>query len=155
MSHDIRTPLNGIIGMTQIAMKMKDIAEIENCLAKVDSSSRFLLGLVNDILDMSKAESNEMELHTEPYTIEEYREYIDSVIRPLCNEKGQHLVVDAAGIIEDQIPLADKLRINQILFNLLSNAVKYTPEGGNIKYIIKSRRLSGDRVRISHAGVLH
>ncbi|MCI2062405.1 MAG: PocR ligand-binding domain-containing protein [Eubacteriaceae bacterium] len=150
MSHDIRTPLNGIIGMTQIAMKRQDPAEIDDCLTKIDSSSRFLLGLVNDILDMSKAESNEMELHPEPYTISEYKEYIDSVIRPLCNEKGQNLIVDADGIIEERIPLADKLRINQILFNLLSNAVKYTPEGGNIRYIIKSRRLPGDRVRISH-----
>lgn len=86
MSHDIRTPLNGIIGMTLLPGKRR-MHEIAECLDKIDTSSRFLLGLVNEVLDMSKAESGKMELHPEPYYVGDFRSYIDAVIRPLCDEK--------------------------------------------------------------------
>jgi len=141
MSHDIRTPLNGIIGMVYLAKKENNPPKTSDCLEKIDTSSKFLLGLINDILDMSKAESNRIELHPEPYTSEEFYSYIDSVFRPLCEEKNQRFVVEAVPV-KGLIPVMDKLRINQVVFNLLSNAVKYTPEGGTITYRMFFRRLN-------------
>ena len=133
MSHDIRTPLNGIIGMSYIAAGQPNPPATADCLAKIDTSSKFLLGLINDILDMSKAESNRIELHPEPYPVAEFKQYMDAVIRPLCLEKGQKLTI-TVDMPAGQVPVQDKLRINQIVFNLLSNAVKYTPENGTITY---------------------
>ena len=133
MSHDIRTPLNGIIGMTYIAQEQPNPERTADCLSKIDTSSKFLLSLINDILDLTKAESDKIELHPEPYPPEEFYGYLDAVFQPQCIGKRQTLIVDKhppAGFY----PLFDKLRINQVLFNLLSNAVKYTPEGGTITY---------------------
>ena len=148
MSHDIRTPLNGIIGMTYIAKKQENPPETGKCLTKIDTSSRFLLGLVNDILDMSKAESGKMELHPEPYYVEDFKSYIDSVIQPLCDGKNQSLVFENH-ILGDAVPELDVLRMNQIFFNLLSNAVKYTPEGGKIRILVSEKRLSERRMCIT------
>ena len=150
MSHDIRTPLNGIIGMTYLAKEQENSARTADCLEKIDRSSRFLLGLINDVLDMSRAESGQIELNPEPYPLEEFNGYLDAVIRPLCREKGQKFVLDEQLAIRDSVPIADKLRCNQIIFNLLSNAVKYTPEDGTITYRIGGRRLGSGRVRIDH-----
>ncbi len=147
MSHDIRTPLNGIIGMTHIAREKKDVHEIAECLDKIDTSSRFLLGLVNEVLDMSKAESGKMELHPEPYYVGDFRSYIDAVIRPLCDEKNQKLIFEAH-IPEHIVPLMDILRTNQIYFNLLSNAVKYTQEGGEIRVVVNGSLMPDRKERI-------
>ena len=149
MSHDIRTPLNGIIGMTYLAKEQSNPPRTADCLAKIDTSSRFLMGLINDVLDMSRAESNRIELHEEPYPIAEFNEYLDAVIRPLCRERGQSFVLDENGVT-DAVPIADKLRMNQIIFNLLSNAVKFTPEGGTITYRIRGRMTGPDRCEIQH-----
>ena len=131
MSHDIRTPLNGIIGMTYLAKKETDPKKCQDYLNKIDTSSKFLLGLVIDILDMTKIESNKIVLHPEPYASNIFINYIEAVIRPLCTEKGQKLIMDLP-TRDDVVPVIDILRINQIFFNLFSNAVKYTPEGGTI-----------------------
>jgi len=136
MSHDIRTPLNGIIGMTYLTQAMELPEKAHENLEKIDRSSKFLLSLINDVLDMSKAESGKIELHPQPYEFGRLAGYIDAVIRPLCEEKNQKLVIEAdpvGGIV----PIVDELRINQILFNLFSNAVKYTPEGGTITFRLK------------------
>ena len=145
MSHDIRTPLNGIIGMSYLAREQYNPPKTVDCLAKIDTSSKFLLGLVNDILDMAKAESNKIELHPEPYTLKVFSAYLDAVIRPLCAEKNQTLVfsADPEGSF---VPLMDPLRVNQIFFNLLSNAVKYTPEGGTIFCSMKEHLNSAGRM---------
>ena len=145
MSHDMRTPLNGIIGMTYLTDRMELPEEARGNLRKIDTSSRFLLSLINDVLDMSKAESGKIELHPEPYTSQEFDQYIDAVIRPLCKEKNQQLITDIV-MPPDRVPLMDKLRTNQIVFNLLSNAVKYTPEGGEIRFSAVSEVLPGDRL---------
>ena len=145
----MRTPLNGIIGLTYLTEEMPLPETAQKNLHKIDTSSKFLLGLINDILDMAKAESGKVALKLEPYTISEFNEYLDAVIRPLCRERNLNFVLDESGI-EDRIPLADKLRINQVLFNLLSNAVKYTPEGGTITYTIQSVQLPDQRVQITH-----
>jgi len=141
MSHDIRTPLNGIIGMTYLARKQPCSPQLADCLDKIDVSSKFLLGLINDILDMSKAESEKIELHPEPYPAEEFFSYLDSVFLPLFKEKNQRFSVDARSV-PGRIPVMDKLRINQVVFNLLSNAVKYTPEGGSVTYRVDFRQLN-------------
>ena len=141
MSHDIRTPLNGIIGMTYIAGEQQNPPRTADCLTKIDASSKFLLGLVNDVLDMSKAESGKIELHPEPYDAQVFFHYLDSVIRPLCREKNVRFVVDAQPVTS-VLPLIDPLRINQVFFNLLSNAVKFTPEGGTVTYRLREH-LSG------------
>jgi PAS domain S-box-containing protein len=134
MSHDIRTPLNGIIGMAYIAREEDNPPRTADCLRKIDTSSKFLLGLINDILDMSKAESEKIELHPEPYPPEEFRSYLNAVFKPLCDEKGQTFTVEMR-LPDGMVPIFDKLRINQVIFNLLSNAVKYTHEGGRIQFL--------------------
>lgn len=139
MSHDIRTPLNGIIGMTYLAKMENNPPKTKDCLDKIDTSSKFLLGLINDVLDMTKAERNKIVLNLEPYSLAEYNSYLDAVIAPLIKEKGQHFVLNEKTAEYNHLPLSDKLRTNQIFFNLLSNAVKYTPEGGTIRYDIFSR----------------
>jgi PAS domain S-box-containing protein len=133
MSHDMRTPLNGIIGMTYLTEELDLPAQARDNLHKIDTSSKFLLSLINDVLDMAKAESKKVELHPEPYPPQEFYGYLDAVIRPLCREKDQTFLLDA-NPAADRVPLFDKLRINQVVFNLLSNAVKYTPEGGTVSY---------------------
>ena len=133
MSHDMRTPLNGIIGMTYLAQEADNPPRTRNCLENIDTASKFLLGLINDILDMTKAESDETELHPEPYSPSEFNGYLDAVIRPLCQEKDQSFSF-STNMPAGYMLLLDKLRFNQIVFNLLSNAVKYTHRGGTITY---------------------
>lgn len=156
MSHDMRTPLNGIIGMSYLTQNLDIPEEARNNLKKIDTSSKFLLSLINDLLDMAKAESGKITLHPEPYSVTNFLTYIDAVIRPLCEEKSQKLVIDAlplAGVV----PLMDELRVNQIFFNLFSNAVKYTPENGTITYWLRERRTPEGRlameIRLSDTGI--
>ena len=149
ISHDMRTPLNGILGMTYIANEQDNNPKTRDCLAKIDVSSKLLLTLINDVLDMARVESGHMELHPEPYTVEELNSYLDAVIRPLCAGRNQTFLLEE-DIVIDTLPLADKNAINQILFNLLSNAVKFTPEGGTITYKIHGEQIAEHRVAIEH-----
>ena len=148
MSHDIRTPLNGIIGMTYLTQKMELPDEARKNLDKINTSSKFLLGLVNDILDMSKMDSKKIELHTEPYYFEDFNKYLDAVIRPFCKEKHQRFVFDV-GQISEKVPLLDIIRMNRIFFNLLSNAVKYTPEYGTITLRISEKLISDENMQLT------
>jgi len=133
MSHDMRTPLNVIIGMTYLAKEQKMTPILVDYLTKIDTSSKFLLSLINDILDMAKVESNKIELHEEPYSCQEFKNYMSAVVQPLIEGKNQSFELKL-DIAPGYVPVMDKMRINQIVFNLLSNAVKYTPEGGKISY---------------------
>ena len=148
MSHDIRTPMNGVIGMTQIALEQNNPPVTADCLEKIRVSSKFLLGLINDILDMTRVESGRVELHPEPYLMAGFDSYIDSVIRPLCTEKRQTFISETHPV-PHAIPVLDILRFNQIVFNLLSNAVKYTPEGGTIRLAVYNELVPGHRERIT------
>ena len=130
MSHDIRTPLNGILGMTTLARDEALSPKVVEYLNKIDSSGHFLLGLVNDILDMSKVESGKMELHPEVYPYVDFKQYLEAVICPLCEEKN--ISFDMPEENKKYSLVVDKLRFNQIIFNLLSNAVKFTQNGGTI-----------------------
>lgn len=145
MSHDIRTPLNGIIGMTYLTSKLSLSPQAQSNLAKINTSSQFLLSLINDVLDMAKAESGRIELHPEPYTAPEFFKYLDAVIVPLCHNKQQELIIDAQPLVEFT-PLMDKLRINQIFFNLLSNASKYAPAGSKITYCLREQKLPDNQL---------
>jgi signal transduction histidine kinase len=147
MSHDIRTPMNGIIGMTRIAKQQANPPETVNCLEKIDISSQYMLGLLNDILDMTKIESGEIKLFPEPYPVQEFLTYLDSVIRPLCEAKHQTFEITGTPD-EGRVPCLDKLRINQIIFNLLSNAVKCTQEQGTIAFHLEEV-LQGDRMAMT------
>lgn len=131
VSHDIRTPLNGIMGMTQLALKEDNMDKIRKYLQKAEMSSSFLLGLINDLLDMSKIESGKVELHPEIYSYKEFSEYINSVIRPLCQKKNLRFTVHSNEMVN--YLMVDKLRFNQIMFNILSNSCKYTNEGGSVQ----------------------
>lgn len=133
MSHDIRTPMNAIIGLTHLAKREDDIRVVREYLYKIDSSSKFLLGLINDILDLSKIENGEMTLNEAPFTKEEFRDSIQTVIKPLIDEKNIRFIFEM-NCGTDCIKV-DRLRFSQIFFNLLSNAAKYTPTGGTIEFI--------------------
>lgn len=133
MSHDIRTPMNAIIGLTHLAKKEDNLQTIKGYLDKIDTSSKFLLGLINDILDMSKIENGDMTLNEAPFTCEEFSNSILTVIKPLIDDRKINFVFDMGGNTE--CIMADKLRFNQIFFNLLSNAAKFTPSGGTIEFV--------------------
>ena len=148
MSYDIRTPLNGIIGMTRIAQGQDNNPKTTDCLNKIDLSSKFLLGLVNEILDLSKAESGKLELHPEPYYADDFKDYINAVIRPLCDSKQQQLVFELQ-TLPNVVPKLDILHINQVYFNLLSNAVKFTPVGGAIYVTIKEVLTPGNKDQLT------
>jgi PAS domain S-box-containing protein len=153
MSHDIRTPLNGIIGMTYLTQELQLPPEARRNLEQISTSSKFLLSLINDVLDMSKAESGKIVLHPEPYPADEFKNYIEAVIKPLCDKSNQTLRFEMKAFVPDLVPLFDKLAINQVVFNLLSNASKYTPEGGLIIYRVHEKRLPGNRMHM-HVAII-
>lgn len=136
MSHDIRTPLNGIIGMNYIASTKvePECTEVVESLEKVDIAAKYLLGILNDILDMSKIESGELSLSKEPFSLETLKDGIDSLVFSQMKGKNFRFVIEAPKM-EDCVYIGDELRLKQILLNLLSNAVKFTDKG-SVKLII-------------------
>lgn len=132
MSHDIRTPMNAIVGMTEIALKnIQSTERVEDCLHKVKLSSKHLLGLINDVLDMSKIESGKMTLNIEIMSLREVMDDIVNIIQPQIKARRQHFDIFIDKIVWEEI-YSDSVRLNQVLLNLLSNAVKFTPEEGRI-----------------------
>ncbi len=133
MSHEIRTPLNAIIGMTAIALsRIGERARIEDCLTKIGLSSRHLLGLINDVLDMSKIEEGKLSIAHEPFNFQVSLQGVINLIQPQTQERGLDFEVSLSGVDEEEL-LGDALRLNQILINILSNALKFTPVGGSIR----------------------
>lgn len=132
MSHDIRTPMNAIIGMTEIAQRnLEDPLRVKECLYKVRLSSKQLLGLINDVLDMSKIESGKMPLNIAPMSLRNTMDDIVSIMQPQVKAKKQYFDIFIRKVLAEDV-CCDDLRLNQVLLNLLSNAVKYTPEEGRI-----------------------
>ncbi len=140
MSHDIRTPMNAIIGMTSIAQShMDDSERVEDCLKKIDVSSKHLLGLINDVLDMSKIESGKMDLVQEDVKISELVYGIETILRQQMEQKQHSFDIIFNDIAHDDV-IGDALRIRQVLVNLLSNSVKYTPDGGRISLTVTEKQ---------------
>ena len=133
MSHDIRTPMNAIVGMTAIATAhIEDREQVRNCLRKITLSSKHLLGLINDVLDMSKIESGKLSLTIEQISLKEVVEGIVNIMQPQVKAKKQNFEIHVDNILAENV-WCDGVRLNQVLLNLLSNATKYTPEGGSIR----------------------
>lgn len=133
MSHEIRTPMNAIIGMTTIAAaSIEDRSRVEDCLEKISYSSRHLLMLINDVLDMSRIESRRMKLNREPFELFQFLNTFVSVIYPQAVDKGLEFTEKTTGFSEHTTYFGDSLRLNQILLNLISNAIKFTPQGGKV-----------------------
>lgn len=137
MSHDIRTPLNGILGMMNIARKnYENKPKLIDCMNKVEASAELLQRLIDDVLDMSKIESGELVLKKQNVRILDVIEHVSDIIRPLCISKNQNFNVYIENINYKQVE-TDKLRLEQVLINILSNAIKFTPENGNISLRLK------------------
>ncbi|MCD2491856.1 response regulator [Lacrimispora sp. NSJ-141] len=157
MSHDIRTPMNAIIGMTAIAAVSLDNKEkMRDCLGKIGLSARYLLSLLNDVLDMSKIESGKMDLAKEPFDFRELVQSVTQMIYAQASAKRQEFTVMVDERLESTY-IGDSLRINQILMNLLSNAVKYTGESGHVSLRLESMRQTKDkewlRIQVSDDGI--
>ncbi len=139
MSHDIRTPMNAIIGFTTIAVSHIDNKEqVKDCLQKVLSSSNHLLSLINDILDMSRIESGKVQIKEQECNISELMHNLVNIIQPQVKAKQLELFIDTFEVANEDV-VADALKLNQVFINLLSNAVKYTPAGGTITFRIMQK----------------
>ena len=136
MSHDIRTPMNAIIGFTNLALRhFENRTQVKDSLEKVLSSSNHLLGLINDILDMSRIESGRVEVAEQECNLSDLVHNLIHIIQPQINAKQQKFQIDAFKVKNEDV-YADQLKVNQILINILSNAVKYTPATGSIFFRI-------------------
>ncbi len=142
MSHDIRTPMNAIIGMTAIAAaNIENPDRVQDALSKISSSSRHLLGLINEILDMSKIESGNISLADEEFSLSDLLNSMLLMIQPQVQAHKHHLQVHIQDIQHEDV-IGDSLRIQQVFLNLMSNAVKYTPDGGEINFTVREQAVS-------------
>ncbi|HIY84107.1 MAG TPA: response regulator [Candidatus Rubneribacter avistercoris] len=140
MSHEIRTPMNGIMGMTAIALEhVGDPAKVRGCLEKVSLTSRHLMTLLNDILDMSKIESGKMSIERDPFDFAAFAGSFEGVFGAQAAERGIRFAVETAPGLPACVA-GDELRLNQIVYNLVGNALKFTPEGGSVTLRIEPSR---------------
>ena len=145
MSHDIRTPMNAIVGFSQLLLRHeKNPDKVKKYAEKIVISSQHLLNLINDVLDMSKIESGKTTLNLSDVNIADIVQEIDNIIRPQAKQKKQTLIISSDNVEYGWIK-TDKLRLNQILLNILSNAVKYTPEYGMITFEIRGMNHIGSQ----------
>lgn len=136
MSHDIRTPMNAIVGMTEIAVRnIGDSMKVEDCLRKIKLSSKHLLGLINDVLDMSKIESGKLTLNIAPMSLRDAMDDIVNIIKPQIKTRRQNFDIYINDVIAEDV-CCDSVRLNQVLLNLLSNALKFTDEEGRIDIFV-------------------
>lgn len=155
MSHDIRTPMNAILGMTSLAIDHAEHPEqVQNYLHKIELSSRHLLGLINDVLDISKIESGKMALNIEPSSLREAMDCIVNIIQPQVKVKNQRFNAAAYDILSEHV-LCDSVRLNQVLINLLGNSVKFTPENGFIQVTVYQEALPEDASRVRTHFLVH
>jgi len=143
MSHEMRTPMNAIIGMTEIARNSGDPQKMEHCLERVDRASKHLLCLINDTLDMSKIEASKLELSPSEFDFERMLMNVTGVVNVRVEEKNQSLIIN----IDKDVPSAfigDEMRLSQVIANLLTNAVKFAPEGGTIVLNARNAGIPGE-----------
>ena len=151
MSHDIRTPMNAVLGFTALLAKdAENPVKVREYSAKIMASGQHLLSLINDVLDVSKIESGKVVLNYEQFALDDITAALDAIIQPMAKAKNQEFHLEISGI-SHQYCVGDETRINQVLLNLLSNAVKYTQEGGSIWLRItgqEQRSSQYERIRI-------
>ena len=148
MSHEIRTPMNAIIGMTTIAAAyIEDRRRVEDCLEKIGYSSKHLMTLINDVLDMSKIDEGKMQIAHETFNLETAVESITSIVYPQAAARGLSFTVPLVDLT-NTVLIGDGLRLNQVLLNLLSNSLKFTPKGGAIRLEIRQLQHKTDRARL-------
>ena len=157
MSHEIRTPMNAIIGLDSIALNDPEISDkTRGYLEKIGSSANHLLGLINDILDMSRIEAGRMTLKSEEFSFAKLIEQVNTIFSTQCAEKGLDYNCHINGTVDDYF-IGDNIKLRQVLVNILGNAVKFTPEGGKIDFITeKVNSFDGRstlRFRISDTGI--
>ena len=137
MSHEIRTPMNAIIGLDGIALADPDLPDrTREHLEKIDESARHLLGLINDILDVSRIESGRMILRNEAFSVPRLLEQVNTIISSQCNDKGLSYNCRIIGQVDDCY-IGDETKLRQVLVNVLGNAVKFTPEGGSVEFTVE------------------
>ena len=137
MSHDIRTPMNAIVGFTSLALShLDDREKVEGYLKKISTSSEHLLLLINDVLDMSRIESGRVSIEEKPLDLSELLSSIATIIQPVAEAKKLRFLVDVADVADVRV-VSDKLRLTQILLNLLSNGVKFTESGGELRLRVR------------------
>ncbi len=136
MSHDIRTPMNAIVGFTTLALShLDDIDRVEECLNKISISGDHMLSLINDVLDMSRIESGRVFLDEKPSSLSEITHEVRNILHSEAAAKKQTFTISTVNVYDENI-ICDKLRLNQVLINLISNSIKYTPDGGEIIFRI-------------------
>lgn len=156
MSHEIRTPMNAIVGMTNIAKSViGDDEKIEDCLQKIDTSTKYLLSLINDILDMSRIESGNMTVCKESFDLENLMEELIVLMRSQAESRNIHLIIEKS--YTDTKLIGDELRLNQVLINIIGNALKFTPEHGSItvsvEQILQEDETAGMRFSVKDTGI--
>ena len=157
MSHDIRTPMNAIVGFTDIAMKLKPDREVENYLKKIRQSSEYLMTLINDVLDISRIESGKLEYKPVPVDLGDMVNTVLSIVRGYTESRDLIFTVSTEKLKNPYV-MADELRIREVLLNIISNAVKFTKDGGTISFDAESRPGKDEqhiivRFRISDTGI--
>ena len=157
MSHDIRTPMNAIVGFTDIAMKRKPDKEVENCLKKIRQSSEYLMTLINDVLDISRIESGKMEYKPVPVDLRDMINTVLAIARGYMENRDLNLYVSREELKTPYV-MADELRIREVLLNIISNAVKFTKDGGSISFVAENGPGNDEhhiivRFRISDTGI--
>lgn len=148
MSHEIRTPMNAIIGLTSIAKtEIKSPEKVDDYLTKIDGSSKLLLNIINDVLDMSAIEGGKLKIDNAPFNFKQMLTNITTVFYQQARMKGVEFNVRMNGVTEETI-VGDELRLNQVLMNFLSNAVKFTPSGGEIDLMVLQASRTRDKVQL-------
>ena len=157
MSHDLRTPMNAIVGFTDIAMKRKPDKEVENCLKKIRQSSEYLMTLINDVLDISRIESGKLEYKPVPADLRDIINTVSSIARGYMENRDLNFCVSREELKTPYV-MADELRIREVLLNIISNAVKFTKDGGTISFVAENCPGNDEhhvivRYRISDTGI--
>lgn len=157
MSHDIRTPMNAIVGFTDIAMKRKPDKEVENCLKKIRQSSEYLMTLINDVLDISRIESGKLEYKPVPVDLRDIINTVSSIARGYMENRDLNFCVSREELKTPYV-MADEIRIREVLLNIISNAVKFTKDGGAISFVAENCPGNDEhhvivRYRISDTGI--